>query len=132
MILKVLGIHNDSFYNDYVFHYQVITESNDLSEVLEEITDYTKSFPDRFRPIEKFNDRKDKTPNHWGIYIDGKIYISSWEGEYKTDNKSKWKERFLLRKCHIIPGLLKVKSITAIGNGKKNKGINFYITTIKK
>lgn len=131
MILKFLERFKDSFYNDYTYYYKVITKSNDLASSLEEILNYVEKDPQHFKPISNFQD-KNKTSNNWGIYIDGMIFISSWEGEYNpTEKEKKWKKFFPLRECDIFPGLITIKSIIGIGNGKKNKGINFYITTIK-
>lgn len=130
MILKVLDIHDDLF-NDYTFHYKVITKSNKLCDVLEEILDYTEMYPDRFKPLNEIVYKDDVSSNRWGIYIDGMIYESTWGHDVIDSKTKKWKKLSPFMDYYEIPNFIKVKSVTAIGNGKRNKGINFYIITEK-
>lgn len=65
------------------YDYDIEVNGSTVAEVLEEIKEYTRN-DKSFGVIGEYGCDPAEFGNAWGIYIDGKTYISKWLGDEKT------------------------------------------------
>lgn len=97
----------------YSYDYTINCDSRNLEDVLKEIKEYTNKDEDNFNFTKIDDFGKDGGTENWGIYIDKKIYKSSWSEPF-------WKE--------LYTDKLSGKIVTSIsGSGGWYCAVNFYI-----
>ena len=116
--------HNDMC-GGYSYYYEITfgKYGNTLKDVLKEIKEYSYKYS--FAHLGNFgNPNVNITCRHWGIYVNGDIYISSWEGERSPKDAPSWATFYEGDESETV------MSIT--GDGGWYCGINIYIKTYSK
>lgn len=117
-----IGGHNEMC-GGYSYDYEITfgKYGNTLKDVLKEIKEYTNEHS--FGRLGDFgNPDVDISGRHWGIYVNGDIYISSWVGEGQRASKQKtYKSFYKGDESEIVTSIC--------GDGGWYCGINIYITT---
>lgn len=115
------GGHNE-ICGGYSYSYEITfgKYGNTLKDVLKEIKEY--SYEHSFAGLGNFgNPNIDICGRHWGIYVNGDIYISSWRHEKSLKDNPSWKHFYEGDESEIVTSIR--------GDGGWYCGINIYITT---
>ena len=116
-----VGGHNEMC-GGYSYSYEITfgKYGNTLKDVLKELKEY--SYEHSFGHLGDFgNPNIDIDGRHWGIYVNGDIYISSWGSERSPKDSPSWK--------HFYEGD-ESETVTSIyGDGGWYCGINIHIDT---
>lgn len=115
------GGHNE-ICGGYSYSYEITfgKYGNTLKDVLKEIKEY--SYEHSFAGLGDFgNPNVDIFGHHWGIYVNGDIYISSWRHERSPQDTPSWKHFYKGDESEIVTSIR--------GDGGWYCGINIYITT---
>lgn len=116
-----IGGHNEMC-GGYSYDYEITfgKYGNTLKDVLKEIKEY--SYEHSFGHLGDFgNPDIDIDGRHWGIYVNGDIYISSWNGEGQRASKQKnYKSFYEGDESEVVASIR--------GDGGWYCGINIYIT----
>lgn len=118
------GGHNE-ICGGYSYSYEITfgKYGNTLKDVLKEIKEY--SYEHSFAGLADFgNPNVDIFGHHWGIYVNGDIYISSWRHERSPQDTPSWKYFYEGDESEIVTSIR--------GDGGWYCGINIYITTNPK